>query len=238
MNKLRSTIEWEENHVEADAIEKYAEFQPNNSWTGGWGLAGLVSGNKYAVSERERLQFVRSCAACENTGKVKCKKGDCTRTDKIWFGGRHMHSCSKQCPDCTRVAITQRHPVYLTIKVLKDATKSSTKYHLVGAKCLLMAIEEKRFNRTPHAAIRIGTQTYTVYTTDLRNPQVDEEGYERVLQRKNERENERRRARAQPVQLQARQNSNRSNRRSNMGQDSESESSDGSYFSIEDRNAA
>merc|ERR1711964_867185 len=48
---------------------------------------------------------------------------------------------------------------------VKDATSNS--WHGVGKQCLLLAIEEKRFDRKPQATIKIGDLTYKVNSTDL-----------------------------------------------------------------------
>merc|ERR1711900_22726 len=156
MNAKRRACRRPEVHVSSDSIDPYAKnVRPGNA------VKGWFSGNRYAVSERERLQFDRSCAPCSNTGKEPCQKGECTKGPTPLTWGGHWHTCTKPCANC---AIAQRHFVYLCIQV-KDATSNS--WHGVGKQCLLLAIEEKRFDRKPQATIKIGDQTYKVNSTDL-----------------------------------------------------------------------
>merc|ERR1711964_678835 len=86
--------------VSADHIGDYAAFQPDNSWTGAWGATSWFSGKNYAVSERERLKFDRSCATCKNEGKEKCNQDECTIR-----GHWHWNKCTKDCTECAGLRV-------------------------------------------------------------------------------------------------------------------------------------
>jgi len=115
---------------------------------------------RYAVSERERLQFTGRCGTCNNTGKVDTKdKTECIfPATNSW--GWHLHYCKKECTACQ-----EDKTVYLRVALKKnDGTNG---YHTTDTPCTLLGIETKWFDRAPHATISIDGKTYVVYSTDL-----------------------------------------------------------------------
>jgi len=163
----------ETRYTDAELVHKedtYKAFRPLSKYTG-W-----LSGNRYGVAERERLQFA-GCNTCNKTGQVKAdNKADCVRSGT--FFGWHMHTCMKKCPDCT-----DTNTVYLRIPLKKTV---GTGYHKRDTECTLLHIKNKSqlFGLTPKAVIMIGNEKYVVKTTDL-SPETKEVERQRLAQRNN-----------------------------------------------------